>query len=96
MSPSENSNSLEVSPCSGGKLYDVIVVGAGLSGVTVAKLLKQNNVTSNVLLLEANDYIGGRLRSQTVMNGKAVIDIGGLYLILHYLIDFKIALFNFV
>lgn len=39
--------------------YDVIVIGAGLAGLTAAYRLQQQGVTS-VLVLEAKDRIGGR------------------------------------
>ncbi|KAL9652774.1 hypothetical protein ABK040_010807 [Willaertia magna] len=56
-------------------IYDVAVIGAGLSGIYTARLLKEQGF--NVIVLEANDYIGGRLCGQSIQNGKVVIDIGG-------------------
>ena len=46
------------------KIYDCIVVGAGLSGLRCANLLTtQHGVKKNdVLVLEAQDYVGGRVR----------------------------------
>lgn len=40
------------------KKYDVIVIGAGFGGTSAASKLAKAG--KNVLLLEANDYIGGR------------------------------------
>ncbi len=43
---------------------DVIVVGAGLAGLTCAKVLKQQGIP--VLVLEASDDVGGRVRTDEV------------------------------
>lgn len=42
-------------------IYDVIVIGAGLSGLTAANKLAQNN--QSVLVLEARDRVGGRVNT---------------------------------
>lgn len=44
--------------------YDVIIVGAGIAGLAAARKLQENGV-SNLLVLEAQDYIGGRVKSET-------------------------------
>ena len=46
---------------------DVLILGGGISGVTAANYLDNNGV-KNFLLLEAQDYIGGRLKNLTVGN----------------------------
>lgn len=43
--------------------YQVIVIGAGLAGLTAARDLVNNGVT-NILILEANDRVGGRTLNQ--------------------------------
>ena len=43
------------------KVYDAIIIGAGLSGLTTTKYLKDANIST--LILEASDIPGGRLRS---------------------------------
>lgn len=53
-------------------IYDYIVIGSGLTGLCIAERLARE--TSNVLLLEAQDTIGGTNRSaklaeQTINNG---------------------------
>jgi monoamine oxidase len=55
---------------------DVIVVGAGLAGLTAAQELKQAGWT--VRVLEARDRVGGRLKGYSLGDGKAV-DLGGEY-----------------
>jgi len=54
-------------------LYDVIVVGAGFSGLCSAALLSKRY---NVLVLEKNDYLGGRAATRPVKDWKWV-DIEG-------------------
>jgi monoamine oxidase len=55
---------------------DVIVVGAGLAGLTATRELKDAGWT--VRLLEARDRVGGRLKGYQLGDGKAV-DLGGEY-----------------
>ena len=43
--------------------YDTIVIGAGVTGLTAAWRLTQSG--QNVLVLEARDRVGGRLRTET-------------------------------
>ena len=45
--------------------YDVIILGAGLSGITAAKHLHENGIKSFVVL-EAQDYVGGRLKNTNI------------------------------
>jgi monoamine oxidase len=56
--------------------YDVVVVGAGLAGLTAAKELKKQG--RSVLVLEARDQIGGRARFGKVDG--TPIDYGGAWL----------------
>jgi monoamine oxidase len=51
----------------------IIVIGAGLSGVSAAKTLKTAGCPT--IILEAKDRIGGRLLSQSF--GNTVVDLGG-------------------
>jgi 15-cis-phytoene desaturase len=52
------------------KVYDVIVVGAGISGLSCAVNLASSN--KSILLLEENDCLGGRI-SSWVDNGMEVV-----------------------
>lgn len=55
---------------------DVIVVGAGLAGLTAARQLRQAGV--RVRVLEANDRVGGRTLTRQVHG--ATIDVGGQWI----------------
>jgi phytoene dehydrogenase-like protein len=44
--------------------YDVIVIGSGIAGMAAAHQLAEDG--KSVLVLEANNYIGGRLKSTPV------------------------------
>jgi monoamine oxidase len=56
--------------------YDVVVIGAGLSGLVCAKRLVAGG--ANVVVLEARDRVGGRLHTGRV--GGTVVDLGGQWM----------------
>ncbi len=51
-------------------MFDVVVVGAGLSGLVAAHDLCQHDATLKVKVLEAADRVGGRLLTKRVQVGK--------------------------
>tara|TARA_R110000868_G_scaffold102524_6_gene282382 strand:+ start:11016 stop:12377 length:1362 start_codon:yes stop_codon:yes gene_type:complete len=53
--------------------HDVIIIGAGLSGLRAADLLKESR---DVVLLEARDRVGGRALGHSFTNGDTA-DLGG-------------------
>ncbi len=56
---------------------DVIVIGAGLAGLSAARHLKAHG--ASVIVLEARDRAGGRVHSQRLRSGQ-VIDLGAQFL----------------
>jgi monoamine oxidase len=59
------------------EIYDVVIVGAGLSGLNAARLVAKAG--KNILVLEAQDRVGGRTWSQTIGQND-FIDIGGQWI----------------
>jgi L-amino acid dehydrogenase len=55
--------------------YDVVIVGAGLSGLIAARELKR--AQKNVLVVEANCRIGGRMYRQETKIPGTYVDLGG-------------------
>lgn len=60
-----------------GRDADVVVIGAGLAGLTAARALERAG--ASVLVLEARDRVGGRLLNHDLGDGK-VVELGGAYL----------------
>ncbi|TPP56839.1 Lysine specific histone demethylase 1A [Fasciola gigantica] len=63
-------------------IYDVIVLGAGISGLTAAKILNKEGL--KILVLEARDRNGGRVHTirfpASDDRGEVAIDLGASYL----------------
>jgi monoamine oxidase len=57
-------------------LVDVVIVGAGVAGLTAARLLHRQGIS--LVVLEARDRVGGRTLSQRV--GGDVLDLGGQWI----------------
>jgi monoamine oxidase len=49
--------------------FNVIVVGAGMAGLSAASKLKQLGV-DKVVILEARDRVGGRIHTTLELSGK--------------------------
>ena len=58
--------------------YDAVIVGAGLAGLSAAKELRHLN--RSVLILEANDRIGGRGYVAPIGSDNTPIDYGGAWI----------------
>lgn len=59
-------------------MADVIVVGAGLSGLVAARTIRKLHETASVVVLEARDRVGGRMFAQQAgRERKGWIDLGG-------------------
>ncbi|GJQ73705.1 hypothetical protein Trydic_g14040 [Trypoxylus dichotomus] len=63
--------------------YDVIIVGAGISGLAAAYTIHEKDSNISFLVLEGNDRIGGRVQSTLINVGKSekeLLDIGGQFI----------------
>lgn len=60
------------------KVYDYIIIGAGIGGITYA----YKNKSDNFIILEKNDYIGGRVKN-IKWNGTMISLGGGVFLPSH-------------
>src|SRR3954470_22877235 len=56
---------------------DVVVVGAGLAGLTAARDLTKQG--ASVVVLEARDRVGGRVLNEPIGDGK-VVEVGGQWI----------------
>lgn len=64
------------------KIYDCIVIGSGVSGLQAAKALTTEHgiPSENILVLEAQDYVGGRVRQMGDFIQGVKIDMGAEFL----------------
>ncbi len=62
-----------------GEIYDLVIVGGGISGLAAAHLFRQRRPEAKILILENNDDFGGHAtRNEFVAaNGKRIIGYGG-------------------
>eukprot|EP01088_Endostelium_zonatum_P014865 TRINITY_DN3411_c0_g1_i1.p1 TRINITY_DN3411_c0_g1~~TRINITY_DN3411_c0_g1_i1.p1 ORF type:complete len:460 (-),score=97.15 TRINITY_DN3411_c0_g1_i1:81-1460(-) len=59
---------------------DVAVIGGGVSGLYAAQLLRKKNKQLNVLVLEAFDTVGGRVRTLSADKFGAKLDLGAHFI----------------
>ena len=65
-------------PEKAGEQYDLIVIGAGLSGLTAAYLYQKSRPKAKILLLDAHQDFGGHaIRNEFRANGKLILGYGG-------------------
>ncbi|MEZ5531361.1 MAG: FAD-dependent oxidoreductase [Steroidobacteraceae bacterium] len=58
--------------------YDLIVVGAGISGLAAAWFYRREKPNARILLLEANDDFGGHAqRNEFLIDGRLFVSYGG-------------------
>ena len=57
--------------------YEVIIVGAGIAGISAAKILDNNNISN--IVIEANNRVGGRAKKAPESFGHW-FDLGCSYL----------------
>lgn len=60
-------------------IHNYIIIGGGLAGLYTYERLQEDNKSLNILLLEKNDYLGGRMKEQnfhgtTIKLGAGIID----------------------
>ncbi len=55
---------------------DVTIIGAGLTGLTIAYLLRKKNITTTII--EARNRFGGRIYTQTD-NNKTPLEMGATW-----------------
>lgn len=58
--------------------YDVVIIGAGLAGLTAAHTVMTNGYTC--IILEARDRVGGKTWSQDLGDGKGIVDLGAAWI----------------
>lgn len=65
-------------PVSDAGEYDLVVVGAGISGLSAAYFYRQENPSARILLLDNHDDFGGHARrNEFEVSGKTLIGYGG-------------------
>jgi len=57
----------------------VIIIGAGISGLSAANYLKSNNY-ERVLVIESRDRVGGRINSVEINGTGAIVDLGASWI----------------
>jgi len=76
-------------------LYDYIIIGAGFAGLICYKKLKEINPKYNIIILEKNNHIGGRMNTEkfygvNISNGAGMIRKNKDKLMMNLLHELKI------
>lgn len=59
-------------------VYDLVVVGGGISGLSAAWFYRQKNPNAKILILDNHDDIGGHAkRNEFKVNGETLLSYGG-------------------
>jgi monoamine oxidase len=67
---------LDTTPASGRLSADVVIVGAGLAGLSAARTLLKKRPHLDVVVLEARDRVGGRTLNHSIGGGH-IVEVGG-------------------
>ncbi|QDS75229.1 hypothetical protein FKW77_000367 [Venturia effusa] len=59
---------------------DVLILGAGLAGLSTAHRIHSLSPLLNILILEARDRVGGRTWSRPLSSGEGTIDVGAAWI----------------
>src|SRR6202047_495197 len=74
--------SVGISTCGFGEManasWDVVIIGAGVSGLAAASALRKTGLS--VLILEARDHVGGRTWTRHQPDLSAPIVLGGVFI----------------
>ena len=77
-----DSDGTDTPSISQGRVYKAIIIGAGLSGLQCAKVLRDTHKVpkEDILILEAQDYVGGRVRQMSEFIKGVPIDVGAEFI----------------
>lgn len=70
--------SLSVKGTGESEAVDVVIIGAGLAGLSAAREVLQNGLSC--VVLEARDRVGGKTWSQPTSDGKGIVDYGAAWI----------------
>jgi len=51
--------------------YDVVIIGAGMGGLSAANAFREKDPSLNVLVVEASSHVGGRIRTSSTFGGSS-------------------------
>jgi spermidine dehydrogenase len=69
---------LKLDPDDTGERYDLVIVGAGISGLAAAQFFRAMHPDATILLLDNHDDVGGHAkRNEFVVDGRKLVSYGG-------------------